>query len=285
MRLALTGASGFIGSYVLRELHARGVDAVATSRSDDRIPAETSIARHVVMDISSPPENPLKSLGNPDVLIHLAWGGLPNYQSRRHVEVELPAQISFLTSCVNHGLKRLVVTGTCYEYGLTSGELTETTPTHPCTEYGIAKDLLRQKLFSLQQQFDFDLSWLRLFYLYGKGQSQRSLYSMLHAAIERGDKTFDMSGGEQIRDFLPVQEAARIIIEIALLHKPIGICNLCSGAPVTVKQLAQSWIDAAGSKIIMNLGRLPYSMNEPMAFWGNRQRLDSLLENKALSST
>ncbi|MGH8146228.1 MAG: NAD-dependent epimerase/dehydratase family protein [Rhodanobacteraceae bacterium] len=281
MRVALTGSSGFIGSYVLRDLHARGIDVIATSRSEDRFPTETEANQRVVMDLTSPPDNPFKSLGKPDVLIHLAWGGLPNYQSRHHVEAELPAQTAFLTSCVNHGLKRLVVTGTCYEYGLTPGELTEATPARPCTEYGTAKDLLRQKLFSLQQQFGFDLAWLRLFYLYGKGQSQRSLYSMLHAAIERGDKTFDMSGGEQIRDFLPVHEAARLIVEIALLQKPSGVCNLCSGVPVPVKQLVQSLIDAAGSKIIMNLGRLPYSLNEPMAFWGNRQRLDSFLGNRA----
>src|SRR5690348_3015474 len=281
MRIAVTGASGFIGRYVLRELRARGVEVVAVSRSTDRLPPESEDCERVVVDITSPPENPFESLGKPNVLIHLAWGGLPNYQSTHHVSTELPLQAAFLTSCINHGLKRLVVTGTCYEYGLVSGELTEDTPPQPCTQYGIAKDLLRQKLFALHQQFDFELAWLRLFYLFGQGQSEKSLYSMLRAAIGRGDRTFDMSGGEQIRDFLHVREAARLIVEIALHQGARGIYNLCSGAPVTVRQLAQSWIDAAGSTISMNLGRLPYSPNEPMEFWGNRRRLDVLLGSRA----
>jgi len=281
MRIAVTGASGFIGRYVLRALRTRGVEVVAVSRSADRFLPESEGCENVVIDIAAPPGDPYENLRKPNVLIHLAWDGLPNYQSPHHVSTELPLQTAFLTSCINHGLKHLVVTGTCYEYGLAPGELTEDMSPRPCTQYGIAKDLLRQKLFALHPQFDFELAWLRLFYLFGQGQSEKSLYSMLNAAIRRGDRTIDMSGGEQIRDFLPVREAARLIVEIALHQKARGIYNLCSGAPVTVRQLAKSWIDAAGSTISMNLGRVPYSPNEPMAFWGSRRRLDMLLGSKA----
>lgn len=281
MRVAVTGASGFIGRYVLSELHARGLNVVATSRSGSRLSVVAEVGERVVMDIASPPDDPFEYLGSPDVLIHLAWHGLPNYQSSHHVEIELPVQTAFLTSCIQNGLKRLVVTGTCYEYGLASGELTEDTPTQPCTQYGIAKDYLRQELFALQEKFDFEFAWLRLFYLYGKGQSERSLYSTLRAAIEHGDESFDMSGGEQLRDFLPVSEAARLIVEVAMHQGSCGVYNLCSGVPVTVQQLVQAWIDAAGSDILMNLGQLPYSPNEPMKFWGNRGRLNTLVGNRA----
>lgn len=278
MRIAVTGASGFIGRYVLRELRARGVEVVAVSRSTDRFPPESEDCERVVVDITSPPENPFESLGKPNVLIHLAWGGLPNYQSTHHVSTELPLQAAFLTSCINHGLKRLVVTGTCYEYGLVSGELTEDTPPQPCTQYGIAKDLLRQKLFALHQQFDFELAWLRLFYLFGQGQSEKSLYSLLHTAIERGDQTFDMSGGEQVRDYLPIECAARLLVDVAVKAGDIGTVNLCSGRPTRLRDQVTRWIAASGSPIRMNLGKYPYPTYEPMAFWGSRRKLDRVLE-------
>lgn len=277
MRIAVSGATGFIGRYVLRELQARGLDVVALTRSATPQPLQSKAFKWVVMDIANPPPNPFEAMDSPNVLIHLAWNGLPNYQSSHHVEVELPTQLAFLTSCVRSGLKRLMVTGTCYEYGLASGELVEDTPTQPCTQYGLAKDMLRKALFDLCARYDLDLAWLRLFYLYGEGQSEKSLYRMLHAAIDRGAKTFDMSGGEQLRDFLPTHEAARLIVEIAQREKVSGIFNVCSGKPIAVRELVQSWIEASGTKITMNLGRIPYSPNEPMAFWGGREKLDAIV--------
>lgn len=276
MRVALTGASGFIGRHVLRALQSCGLDVTALGRSPPHHP-QSKATRWMAMDIANPPADPFNAMGEPDVLIHLAWDGLPNYQSPRHIETELPAQTAFLTSCITHGLKHLVVTGTCYEYGLASGELPEDTPTLPCTQYGLAKDMLRKALFGLRAEYGFDLAWLRMFYLYGEGQSEKSLYSMLHAAIGRGETSFDMSGGEQLRDFLAVNEAARCIVTIAQRPTVNGTFNLCSGKPVAVKELVRSWIAAAGANVTMNLGQLPYSPSEPMAFWGSRRKLDRAL--------
>lgn len=280
MRIAVSGASGFIGQHVLRELHSRGLHAVALTRSGSDQHPQPGVSRWIECDIVNTPANPFEAMGSPDVLIHLAWGGLPHYQSSHHVNVELPAQLAFLSACVRGGLRRLVVTGTCYEYGLAEGELAEDAATQPCTQYGIAKDRLRQVLATLSQERGFDLAWLRLFYLYGDGQSEKSLYSSLHAAIKRGDKTFDMSGGEQIRDFLPIQAATRDIVDIALREDATGIFNVCSGKPITVRDMVESWIAPSLTTITLNLGRIPYSANEPMAFWGSRRKLDHALAIK-----
>lgn len=283
MKIAVSGANGFIGQYVLQELQARGLDTVALSRRTDPGPQSTA-CKWVSMDIAAPPADPFEAMGRPDALIHLAWDGLPNYQSDRHVETELPAQLAFLASCVGNGLRRLIVAGTCYEYGLLSGELAEEIETRPCTQYGLAKDTLRKALFDLRTRHDFDLAWLRLFYLYGEGQSEKSLYRLLHTAIDQRADTFDMSGGEQLRDFLAVCDAARLVVEIALRGDVNGIFNVCSGRPVSVRDLVQSWIKTAGVAIAPNFGQLPYSAHEPMAFWGRRQKLDSILDAARRSS-
>lgn len=277
MQIAVSGATGFIGHHVLLELSSRGISASALTRSAEERRLQPGVSRWVEMDIAHPPHNPFYAMGKPDVLVHLAWGGLPNYQSDHHVKLELPAQLAFLTRCVEGGLRRLVVTGTCYEYGLACGELVEDAPIRPCTKYGFAKYELYRALANLSQRHAFDMAWLRLFYLYGEGQSEKSLYNSLHAAIIRGDKSFDMSGGEQLRDFLPIGEAARIIIEIALRKNVSGIFNVCSGRPMLVKEIAESWVAEFKGDIRINLGRIPYSPDEPMAFWGSRKKIEKLI--------
>jgi nucleoside-diphosphate-sugar epimerase len=277
MRIAVTGANGFLGSHVMREIVSRDLDVVAVLRSPAAAREMGWTGPTSIIDMAKLPDDPYASMGSPAILIHLAWAGLPNYQSPHHLQSELPAQIRFLAACLRGGLRRLTVAGTCFEYGMASGELSEDAPTMPCTQYGLAKDSLRKQLQSLRRGHPFELAWLRLFYLFGAGQSERSLYSQFHAAVARGDTSFDMSAGEQVRDFLPVRDAVRLLVDIALLPSGPGVVNLCSGVPTTVQDLVASWIKLCGSDISMNLGRFPYPDFEPMAFWGNRKKLDNVL--------
>lgn len=277
MRVAITGASGFVGRYVLRELQSRDLDIVIAGRSATQLSLEGGRTKFVCMDIAQEIKDPIVMMGKPDVLIHLAWDGLPNYRAPAHVNKELPVQQRFLDCCLASGLKRLIVAGTCFEYGMTSGQIPEHSPTSPCTQYGTAKALLHKHLEEAKSKSPFQLGWLRLFYLYGTGQSKSSLYTSLTDAILRGDPQFDMSGGEQVRDFMQIQEAARVITDISLINADVGTVNVCSGEPQTVRGLVESWIDGLQSKIVMSLGRLPYSEIEPMSFWGDRSKLDFLL--------
>jgi dTDP-6-deoxy-L-talose 4-dehydrogenase (NAD+) len=219
-------------------------------------------------------------LGKPDVLLHLAWGGLPHYRSERHLDSELPRQIAFLDSCVRAGLRRLVVAGTCLEYGMQSGCLDEEMPTAPVTAYGHAKDRLRTHLEALAAVSGLELTWLRLFYLYGPGQAPTSLYSQLRAAIESGATEFPMSPGDQQRDFLPIETAAAGMSTLALDEPGAGIVNLCSGEPKTVVALVRQWLQDWGAELHLGLGAFRYPDYEPRAYWGSTRKLDALLGTK-----
>ena len=144
--------------------------------------------------------------------------------------------------------------------------------TRPANPYGFAKDTLRKQLQQLQTVHPFGLTWARLFYMYGEGQPETSLFPMLKKAVAAGDAAFKMSGGEQLRDYLPVSEVARRLVGLALTPRNLGPVNICSGSPISVRRLVEGWIEEYGWKIELELGRLPYPDYEPMAFWGDDAR-------------
>lgn len=268
MRVALTGASGFIGQHVLNALLKQNdIEVVAITRNCNKLTHVAEKVEVLVMDINTH-LNAFQSMGSPDVLIHLAWDGLPNYKSLHHFETELPQQYRFLKNMVESGLQTLFVSGTCFEYGMQSGELSPNMVTNPTNPYGYAKDALRRQLQYLNTLTPFNLIWARLFYMYGLGQASQSLYSQLKQAAIRGDKTFNMSGGEQLRDYLPIETVANQIVNQALSKKNLGIINICSGKPISVKNLVESWIKENNWNIELNLGYYPYPDYEPMEFWG-----------------
>lgn len=277
MKIAVTGANGFIGRHVLQELAHYPVDTVAVVRKLPAANWDITSVETVESDIGHMPEEFFVRLGKPDVLIHLAWGGLPNYRSLHHFEQELPAQYRFLSGLVRSGLSGLVVAGTCFEYGMQSGELNETTDTRPDNPYALAKDVLHRQLEYLRNDRWFALTWARLFYVYGGGQAENSLLPQLKHAVKQGHTVFNMSGGEQLRDYLSVDDVAKYLVMLALNKADVNAVNICSGKPTSVRSLVERWIAENNWNISLNLGHYPYPDYEPLAFWGNREKLDSFL--------
>jgi nucleoside-diphosphate-sugar epimerase len=277
VKVAVTGASGFLGRYVIAELRRRAVPVVAVVRPNRDVPPWLTGLSTARIDVHGPSEAAFDALGRPGLVIHLAWGGLPNYQSPHHYESELPAQYRFLKALVEAGLERVVVSGTCLEYGMQPGALSEDLEARPANPYAFAKDALRRELEFLRARCSFALTWARVFYLYGEGQGENSLYAQLRRAVDQGDRAFDMSGGEQLRDYLPAGAAARLLVDLALTPSAHGVVNVCSGRPVSVRCLVEELIRQNGWPIALNLGRYPYPDHEPMAFWGSRTKLDACL--------
>lgn len=283
-KVLVTGATGFVGNYVINELMQCDVSIIATSSNEEKAKQQSWFhnVKYIPFDITQiqPTENYFFLFNEPDIVIHLAWEGLPNYKSEFHVIDNLQRHKLLLENLIQNGLKDLTVTGTCLEYGMQEGCLKEDLPSRPTVAYAIAKDNLRKYLESLQQQYSFSLKWLRLFYMFGKGQNIKSLLSQLEVALLRVDEVFNMSGGQQVRDYLPISKVAENIVAIALQKNIEGVINCCSGKPVTVKDFVESYLSKTNKSIRLNLGYYPYPDYEPMRFWGSTEKLNQALKEK-----
>jgi nucleoside-diphosphate-sugar epimerase len=283
-KVLVTGVTGFIGNYVIKELLKHDVEIIATSSNEEKAQQQLWFddVKYIPFDFAhlDSTTNYFLYFNEPDIVIHLAWEGLPNYKSTFHIETNLPRHKELLGNLIRNGVKDITVTGTCLEYGMQEGCLTEDMQTFPSNPYATAKDELRRYLEQLQQKFSFSFKWVRLFYMYGEGQNSNSLLSQLDKALQNGDEVFNMSGGEQTRDYLPVSTVAENIVRIALQKNVQGIINCSSGVPITVKDFVHQHLEQVRKSIQLNPGYYPYTDYEPMHFWGSTEKLNKALAEK-----
>jgi len=282
MIILISGSTGFVGKHVVDYLLSLDkINIIVTSSNLEKLKYffQNKKVTIIPFDIHNDQYSNLDLFNlfeKPDKLIHLAWSGLPNYGETFHMTENLIYDFKFLSNLIKNGLKDITIAGTCFEYGMIEGELNENMPTSPQNYYALAKDTLRKMLEIYKIENNFDLKWVRQFYMYGYGQSENSLIPQLENALNNGEQIFNMSGGDQIRDYLPVTDVAKNIVKIALQSKFSGIINTCSGLPQRVVDFIKDYLKNNNKNINLNLGYYPYSSFEPMAFWGNNQKLKKI---------
>ncbi len=279
-KILVTGATGFIGNYVIEQLLQKGYKVIASSRNIEnakKAPWYYNVT-YIPLDLSclNNSINYYSYFDFPDAMIHLAWEGLPNYKESFHIDENLPRHYNFLNNFLQNGLQDITVAGTCFEYGLKEGCLSENLECEPANSYAIAKNELRIRLEKNKTNYLFNLKWVRLFYMYGRGQNSKTLIGQLEKALENNEEIFNMSGGEQERDFLPIEKVAAYLIDIALQNKITGIINCASGIPIKVKTFVTDYLNKKNKSIKLNLGYYPYTDYEAMRFWSDTKKIKTL---------
>ena len=275
MKVLLTGHSGFIGQNLLKYLLKKKINLFVTKHNNIKVFGKKNIS---IIDLN----NPLKQknyLTNFDLVIHAAWSSLENYNSPNHIKKILPENIKFLKKLIFLGAKNLVILGTCFELGDCFGEVKESQIMKPNTQYGKAKKKLYDKLISLQKKNEFNLTWIRIFYIYGSNQRNKSIFSQLKNfnAMHSG-KVFELTEGKQLRDYMHVTTLAKKIIDLSFLNKDFGIVNVCSGKPISIKNLVLKWKNKFKWKIKFKFGSKSLKKYEPNSFWGSTLKLKTILK-------
>ena len=274
MKVLLTGHSGFIGQNLLKYLLKKKINLFVTKHKNIKVFGKNKIN---IIDLNDNLKK--ESLTGFDLVIHAAWSNLENYNSTDHIKKILPENIKFLKKLIYLGTKNLVVLGTCFELGDCLGEVKENHIMKPNTLYGKAKKKLYENLLSLQNKKKFNLTWVRIFYIYGANQRNKSIFTQLKNFDAMKSKGFfNLTEGKQLRDYMHVVTLAKIITNLSLLKKNIGIINVCSGKPISIKNLVLYWKNKFKWKVKLKFGGKSLKKYEPNSFGGSTIKLKSLLK-------
>jgi nucleoside-diphosphate-sugar epimerase len=271
----VTGATGFIGRRLVALLTANGwgVHAVTSGRCAQGVEA---IRWHQANLLNARDVNDLLSSVRPSSLVHLAWYTKPEaYWHAPENFAWVTATLDLLDGFSRHGGSKAVIAGTCAEYDWSYGYCREyITPTVPNTVYGTCKNALRQLLESFAQSRSLDVSWGRIFNLYGPHEAESRLVPAVVCGLLRGMEV-PCTHGEQIRDFLHVDDVASAFVRI-LESKETGIFNIGSGEPVKVREIAERIAHELGVPGLLKLGALPSPPNDVPLILSDNRRLSSL---------
>ena len=268
MKVLLTGGTGFIGSYLIKELLLAGHEVIATRRPGSK-PAISLIANPIWLDRSFF-ELTLADLEGIDVLVHLASAGVsPKQASWTDLEqVNVAAGLQLIDLAHQAGVRRFVATGTCLEYGSEAGAWQHIPPSaalRPVTPYGASKAAGFFMLNSFASTHLIEFFYGRIFTAYGEGQYAANLWPSLYAAALTG-ADFPMTSGEQIRDFISVQEVAthlRVAVERNDLipGRPL-VVNIGSGTGLRVLDFVMNEWQRLRAQGSLRPGALPSRVDQ-----------------------
>ena len=239
MKVFITGSTGFVGRHVMAEVHASGHDILASTLEDEKNENNPSNIHWLYGDLAD-----LESLEpaiisfNPDVIIHLAWQGIPDY-SASISRVNLNNSIDLFDFIINNtSCRKILVSGSCWEYGKKQGACKESDPVNIDSYFTWAKHSLNQYLSVKCDEKDVALNWFRIFYVYGPGQRERSLIPTLIKSIAaQGIPRINTPLYKN--DFVYVEDVAKVFAKAVDINLPSGVYNLGSGYATSVYDICR----------------------------------------------
>ncbi len=272
LRVLLTGATGFVGRQILRILLEQDVEAHAVVRDSSRF-MNAGSRLNIIESSDLFAESSAwwaKKCDGIDLVIHAAWYAEPGKYLQSSLNLDcLEGTLRLARGAADAGVRRFVGLGTCFEYDLTGGRLSIDTPLHPLTPYAGSKAAVFMALSQWLPSRAVEFCWCRLFYLHGEHEDPRRLVPYLRKKLAAG-KLAELTSGSQVRDYLDVREAGRMIV-VAALSNILGPVNICSGIPVTVRELAETIADEYGRRDLLQFGARPDNLIDPPIVVGIRR--------------
>jgi nucleoside-diphosphate-sugar epimerase len=276
-RVFLTGASGFIGRHCIPFLLKKGYEVFAVYQNAS--PMQEEGIQWVKIDLLDQLQvkDALDKI-QPTHLLHLAWYVAHGkfWSSSANFEW-IKASLTLIENFAHGSGKRVVMTGTCFEYDLSYSFLSEQeTPLKPATLYGGSKLSLSIALDSFAKQNGLSAAWGRIFFLYGPHENpQRFIPSIIRGLLRK--EAVPCTHCQQVRDFLHVQDVAEALVE--LLDSSIeGSVNIASGEGISLKTIIENIEDHLKVKGLAQFGALQPQAFEPTHLIGSTTRLNEELK-------
>mgnify|MGYP003683298035 FL=1 len=265
-RILITGATGFVGKQVIKRLCDLDVKIYLALRpGKENIFYDIEAVESIIYSQDIFKESAAwwaETCKDIDTIIHLAWYAEPGkyLESSKNNEC-FEGTVNFAKGAVKAGVKRFLGIGTCVEYKNSSSPLEASSPLNPSTPYAKSKVDTFKYLTTLFQENSIEFLWCRLFYLFGEGEDSRRLAPLLRNSFMNG-KSVELSNPGMVKDYLNVQEAGKIIANLAI-NTHIGAYNVCSGEGITVQTFAEKIADEYNSRDLLECGDVQTHFNGP----------------------
>jgi nucleoside-diphosphate-sugar epimerase len=205
-----------------------------------------------------------------DVFVHLAAAGVDLQAGWEECfRVNVSDSLDLWIEAAKAGIKRFVIVGSCFEYGRSGDRfdfLPPDAPLEPVTPYGASKAAASVAALGLAAEAGLKLSVVRPFHMFGEGESETRFWPSLRRAALAGED-FEMTRGEQVRDFCPVEVAASRLLSACVEQVERGIPivrNLGAGNPLTLREFAGEWWEKWSGSGRLLVGAKPYRKSELM---------------------
>jgi nucleoside-diphosphate-sugar epimerase len=273
MKIFLTGGTGFIGSHFVNQAHQAGHEIIALRRSASSQP-RVQLQRQPVWINKAMPELIADDFAACDVLVHLAaysanvpYDSLPNCI---HWNVQAP--LAMFAAAFSAGVPAYVVAGSCAEYGRSAERyplIPPDAPLEPTLSYPASKAAASVAFHAWACEANTRLLILRIFHVFGEGEADSRFWPSLRRAALAGED-FPMTSGEQIRDFIPVEQAAGSFVKAIDRSDIVAgrprVENIGTGLPQSLKQFAEHWWKIWGARGRLIFGAQPHRPNEMMRY-------------------
>lgn len=271
--ILVTGGTGFVGRQVVRHLLDRGFRVTLAARHPAavrQVASRVYAVRETTDLFSESLERLMRLVEGCDTVIHCAWcTDRADYLSSPLNATCLEGTVRLARACAATGVARFVGVGTCAEYDHTAGTLATSAPLRPTSLYAASKAAAFLVLSSLLPQVGVKFTWCRLFYLFGEGEREDRLIPTVRRHLAQGIPVA-LTEGSQIRDFLDVAEAGRLIAEAAA-EGVDGPLNICSEIGLSVRSLVETVADEYGRRDLLRFGERPLSTFDPPYIVGKRR--------------
>lgn len=273
-KILVTGAAGYIGRHVVKTALDMGHQVIA---ADFAFKGLDERAEFCDVPLFSGDKQIYRALGSPDVCIHLAWRDGFRHNASSHMK-DLSSHVVFLNNMAAGGLPLLSVMGTMHEVGYWEGPIEDDTPCNPQSQYGIAKNALRQSLMLSLADSPCKLHWLRAYYITGDEAHGSSIFAKITQAELDGKKTFPFTSGKNQYDFIDIDQLATMIVAASVQDEVDGIINVCTGKPVSLADRVEKFLRDKNYKIKLDYGAFPDRPYDSPGVWGDPTKIRQILK-------
>lgn len=235
MKIFITGATGFIGSNVIKKLETEGFELLLLTRDPRKLEYDKSSGKIITIygDLSNIDAWKEELKKNPvDAAIHLAWESIPDYNSKVST-TNLIYGLNLFSCLAEAGCKRIICMGSCWEYGQHSEILGENAELKEFNAFSAAKKALSIMGREIAKENNMQFIWLRLFFVYGPGQKNTSLIPYIINCIRHGNRP-EIKTPSAKNDFIYINDVVNAIVDILKYCNSSTVYNVGSGILTSV---------------------------------------------------